>query len=142
MFISATDTNTGKSNQITIKNNKGRISDEEIERMITEAKMYEEQDKELKDNIEARISFELYLTTIKKKVEEQNFRLIMGDDIHQVVSEKISDIYNWLYDNDKCKRNEYLCIRNEIEDYLSKYIIQYDNKINEMNKEVNKQKDY
>ena len=52
--VSATEKSTGKSNKITIKNDKGRLSAEEIERMVSEAEEYKEEDKKIMERIESK----------------------------------------------------------------------------------------
>merc|ERR1712216_577518 len=63
--VSAEDKGTGKSEKITITAEKGRLSEEEIERMVQEAKEYEEEDKKVKEKIDAKNSLESYIYNIK-----------------------------------------------------------------------------
>ena len=69
--VSAQDKGTGKSESITITNDKGRLSEEEIERMIKEAEQFAEEDKALKEKIEAKNNFENYLYTVKQQVTDE-----------------------------------------------------------------------
>jgi len=61
MHVSAEDKGTGNSEQITIKNDKGRLSPEEIEQMIREAEEFADQDKETRERIDAKNQFENYV---------------------------------------------------------------------------------
>jgi len=60
MNISALDKGTGKSNKITITNEKGRLTKEEIEKMLSEAERYKDEDEVTRKRIEAKNAFEGY----------------------------------------------------------------------------------
>ncbi|KAJ3199893.1 ATPase with role in protein import into the ER [Dinochytrium kinnereticum] len=70
--VSAQDKGTGKSESITITNDKGRLSDEEIERMVQEAEQFAEEDRILKDKIEAKNGLENYIYTIKNQISDED----------------------------------------------------------------------
>merc|ERR1712188_101923 len=66
--VGAEDKGTGKSEKITITNDKGRLSQEEIERMVQEAEEFQEEDKKVRDKIEARNQLESYVYQIKNQL--------------------------------------------------------------------------
>jgi endoplasmic reticulum chaperone BiP len=70
--VSASDKGTGKAESITITNDKGRLSQEEIERMVEEAEKYAEEDKLVKEKIEARNALENYVYSIKNQVNDKD----------------------------------------------------------------------
>ncbi|KAJ2492511.1 ATPase with role in protein import into the ER [Coemansia sp. RSA 2050] len=98
--VGAIDKGTGKGESITITNNKGRLSDEEIERMVKEAEEFAEEDRVLKDRIEAKNTFEQYLYSIKNQVtdNEQLGSKIDKDDKVSVLA-AIKEAEKWLDDN-------------------------------------------
>ncbi|XP_065838623.1 heat shock 70 kDa protein cognate 4-like isoform X2 [Oscarella lobularis] len=63
--VSAVDSSTGKENKITITNDKGRLSKEEIERMVAEAEKYEEEDEKQRDRVTAKNNLETYVYEMK-----------------------------------------------------------------------------
>ena len=63
--------NAGKQEKITIKNDKGRLSQEEIDRMVAEAEEYAEQDKAVKGRIDAHNSLETYCYNMKSTIEDK-----------------------------------------------------------------------
>src|ERR1700709_1373595 len=65
--VSASDKGTGKAESITITNDKGRLSTEEIERMVEEAEKFADEDKAVRERIEARNSLENYLFSLKNQ---------------------------------------------------------------------------
>jgi heat shock protein 5 len=98
--VSAEDKGTGKSESITIKNDRGRLSEADIERMVKEAEEYAEEDKKFKERIEAKNGLENYLFSLKNQVndEKQLGGKLSADDkekILDIVKEKI----DWLDSN-------------------------------------------
>merc|ERR1711900_142535 len=67
--VGAEDKGTGKSEKITITNDKGRLTEEEIERMVKEAEEFAEEDKKTKERVDARNSFDGYLHAMKSAAE-------------------------------------------------------------------------
>ena len=67
--VSAEDKGTGKAEKITITAEKGRLSEEDIERMVREAEEYADEDKKVKERIDAKNAFDGYLHSLKSAVE-------------------------------------------------------------------------
>jgi endoplasmic reticulum chaperone BiP len=97
--VSAGDKGTGKSESITITNDKGRLSQDEIDRMVEEAERYAEEDKAIKDRIEARNSLENYAYSLKNQVNDQEG---LGGKIDEEEKEAVSPI------NASCTRRHLL----------------------------------
>ena len=72
--VSAQDRSTGKSNQITITNEKGRLSQAEIDRMVQEAEKYREEDEQNKSKIEAKNGLENYCFTMRNTLQEEKLK--------------------------------------------------------------------
>lgn len=70
--VSAADKGTGKAESITITNDKGRLSQEEIDRMVAEAEQFAEEDRAAKAKIEARNALENYAFSLKNQVNDEN----------------------------------------------------------------------
>ncbi|KAG0271006.1 hypothetical protein BGZ95_001263, partial [Linnemannia exigua] len=70
--VSASDKGTGKTETITITNDKGRLSDEEIERMIKEAEQFANEDQVVKERIESKNVLENYLYSVKNQVNDES----------------------------------------------------------------------
>lgn len=69
--VTAGDKGTGKSESITITNDKGRLTQEEIDRMVEEAEKYADEDKATKERIEARNGVENYAFSLKNQVNDE-----------------------------------------------------------------------
>jgi heat shock protein 5 len=85
--VSASDKATGKAESITITNDKGRLSQEEIERMVEEAERFAEEDKAVRERIEARNGLENYAYSLKNQVnDKEGMGGKLGDEDKQEVS--------------------------------------------------------
>jgi heat shock protein 5 len=71
LSVSAVEKGTGKSESITVTNDKGRLSKEEIEAMIRDAEKFADQDKALKEKIDAKNSLENYIYTMRNTIEDK-----------------------------------------------------------------------
>merc|ERR1712216_1080582 len=69
--VKAEDKGTGKAEKITITNDKGRLNQDEIDRMVKEAEQFAEEDKKVKGKVEAKNSLENYLYSMKNTVTDQ-----------------------------------------------------------------------
>merc|ERR1712048_1174440 len=72
--VSASDKTTGKSNKITITNEKGRLSKDEIEKMVKEAEQFKEDDEKQKKIVEARNELERYAYSVRNSVEGEELK--------------------------------------------------------------------
>jgi len=116
LSVSASEKSSGKSETITIKAEKGRLSDDEIEKMVKEAEQFKDQDQEYASKIEARNSFESYVYQLKNKIEEPEVAQALGDENSAVIKQKIDESLAWLDDNQSADKEEYDSMRQELED--------------------------
>jgi len=88
--VSASDKGTGKSESITITNDKGRLTQEEIDRMVQEAEQYADEDKATKERIEARNGLENYAFSLKNQVNDEEG---LGGKIDEDDKETVSTLW-------------------------------------------------
>lgn len=74
MNVEAVDKGTSKSSRITITNNKGRLSQEDIDRLVKEAQRYKEQDDKLRKQVQARNSLEAFCVNIKHTIDDEKLQ--------------------------------------------------------------------
>jgi endoplasmic reticulum chaperone BiP len=89
--VSAADKGTGKAESITITNDKGRLTQEEIDRMVAEAEQFAEEDKAAKAKIEARNSLENYAFSLKNQANDENG---LGGKIDDDDKETVSSFFS------------------------------------------------
>lgn len=98
--VSASDKGTGKAESITITNDKGRLSQEEIDRMVAEAEEFAEEDKAMKAKIEARNGLENYAFSLKAQVGDENgLGGQIDEDDKQTILDAVKEALDWLEDN-------------------------------------------
>jgi len=117
MNIEACDKGTGKKQNITIKNDKGRLSSEDIDRMVEEAEKYKEEDELHKQKIESKNNLENLLFQCKSSIENDQVKSKLEDSEIQTVKDTVTDTDTWL-------------IEERTKD-------EYDNKLKEVNDKLN-----
>jgi len=100
LTVSASDKGTGKSESIQITNDKGRLSQEEIDRMVEEAEKFAEEDKANKEKIEARNALENYAFSLKNQVnDKEGLGGKLGDDDKKTILDAVKETTDWLEAN-------------------------------------------
>ena len=108
MTVSASDKGTGKKEQITITNDKGRLSKEEIERMIADSEKFAEEDKAIKEKIDARNSFENYIYQMKSSVEDKDkLAEKLEEEDKSKIKDAITDAQDWLNANQDAEKDDF-----------------------------------
>lgn len=107
--VSAGDKGTGKSESITITNDKGRLSPEEIERMVAEAEQFAEEDKVVREKIEARNKLENYAVSLKNQAnDEEGLGGKIDDDDKETLLEAVKETQDWLSENaDSAEKDDF-----------------------------------
>lgn len=113
--VSAVDKSTGKENKITITNDKGRLSKEEIERMVKEAESYKDEDDKQKERITAKNSLESYAFNIKSTMEDEKLKDKISEEDRKKVHDKIQETIHWLDANQLADKEEYDHKQKELE---------------------------
>lgn len=103
--VSAKEVSTGNSKNITIKNDKGRLSQREIEKMLADADKYKEEDDRQKERITSKNVLENYVYTVKQSVEEYGNKLSQGDK--NTVLKECDNCVKWLDSNQTAEKDEF-----------------------------------
>jgi len=104
--VSAADKSTGRSEKITITNDKGRLSKEDIEKMVEEAEKFKAEDEEVKKTIEARNKLENYAYQTKQTYETEEVKKRMPEESVTKLEEEVKSVLSWLDDNQNAKSEE------------------------------------
>lgn len=116
LSVQAVEKGSGKKNNIVIKNENGKLSDEEIERMLREAEEFAEQDKLAKERIEARQSLDNYLYSVKSSLNDpEKLKGKLSSSDEETINEALRDGQNFLDENPEAEKDEYDEKRKEIE---------------------------
>ena len=106
--VSAKEKGTGKEESITITAEKGRLSEDEIERMVREAEEFAEQDKEMAERVNARNGLEGYAYQLKNMLddEEKGVKGKISDDDAETINEAVQETLDWLDENQEASKDE------------------------------------
>eukprot|EP00518_Triparma_eleuthera_P004236 CAMPEP_0182457984 /NCGR_PEP_ID=MMETSP1319-20130603/3415_1 /TAXON_ID=172717 /ORGANISM="Bolidomonas pacifica, Strain RCC208" /LENGTH=662 /DNA_ID=CAMNT_0024656571 /DNA_START=15 /DNA_END=2000 /DNA_ORIENTATION=- len=115
--VSAEDKGTGKAEKITITAEKGRLSEEDIERMVREAEEFAEEDKKVKERIDSRNGLESFLYNLKNTLEDDEKGLadkVSAEDKKEL-QDAIDETLDWMEENPEAEKEEYDEKQKEIE---------------------------
>jgi len=108
LTVSASDKGTGKKETITITNDKGRLTKEEIEQMIADSEKYAEEDKAIKEKIDAKNSFENYIYQMKSQIDDKD-KLAdkLEEEDKSTITEALTDAQDWLNANADAEKDDF-----------------------------------
>merc|ERR1711912_185936 len=108
MNVSAKDQGTNKEESITITNDKGRLTQEEIDRMIKEAEEFAEEDKKAKEQIDARNNLDSYIHSMKNTIEDPDkLKDKLSEEDKNTVSDAVKETEKWFNENQSATTEEY-----------------------------------
>lgn len=113
--VSALEKGTGKSNKITITNDKGRLSKEDIERMVAEAEKFKAEDEKEAERVQARNQLESYAFSLKNTVNEKNFKEKVGEEDSKKLETAAQETIDWLDASQAASTDEYKDKQKELE---------------------------
>jgi L1 cell adhesion molecule like protein len=103
--VSAEDKSTGRSNKITITNDKGRLSKDDIDRMVNDAEKYKAEDDLQRERVTARNQLESYIFSVKQAADDAGNKL--SDSDKQTVISKCDEALKWLDENSLGEKEEF-----------------------------------
>jgi heat shock protein 1/8 len=115
--VSAEDKGTGKSQKITIKNETGRMTKEEIEKMISDAEKFKEDDDKNRERVDAKNDLENYLFSTKNTVNNTEMKL--DDDSKKKINDIIAEKMSWLETNTTASTEEFKDIKKDVEESVA-----------------------
>lgn len=117
--VTASEKSTGKSQKIEIKNDKGRLSKEDIERMVEEAEKFKAEDAEMKDKIEAKNQLEDQLYRSKGSYSQST---TVSDDAKETYKKKMTEFEEWFNDNSMtASKDDFEAKSKELSDYVAEF---------------------
>jgi L1 cell adhesion molecule like protein len=114
--VSALDKTTGKSNKITITNDKGRLSKEEIERMVNDAEKYKAEDDAAAARIQARNGLESYAYNLRNTLQEEKVASKIEAGDKEKLENAVKEAIDWLDNSHEASKEEYESRQKELEE--------------------------
>merc|ERR1719350_2365250 len=113
--VSAMDKSTGKENKITITNDKGRLSKEDIEKMVNDAEKYKAEDEKQREKISAKNNLESYCFNMKSTMDEEKVKSAIAESDKKTINDKCDETIKWLDANQTAEKDEFEDKQKEIE---------------------------
>ncbi|CAN6540575.1 unnamed protein product [Malus baccata var. baccata] len=105
--VSAEDKTAGVKNKITITNDKGRLSNEEIEKMVQDAEKYRAEDEEVKKKVDAKNALENYAYNMRNTVRDDKFARKLDPADKEKIEKAVDEVINWLEGNQLAEVDEF-----------------------------------
>eukprot|EP00042_Codosiga_hollandica_P035914 m.269900 g.269900 ORF g.269900 m.269900 type:complete len:196 (-) comp54750_c1_seq12:296-883(-) len=104
--VSAVDTSSGKSSKITITNDKGRLTKEDIDRMVAEADRFKAQDEQQRERVAAKNSLEAYAFQLKSTADDSEASSKLSNTDKETIRSKVGEVLQWLDSNSLADKDE------------------------------------
>merc|ERR1711937_621076 len=116
--VGAEDKGTGKNEKITITNDKGRLSQEEIERMVQEAEEFQEEDKKVREKIESRNQLENCVYSMKNTLSDSEKGIAdkISEDDKETIEKALEEANEWLDENQEAEKEDFEEKLKEVQD--------------------------
>merc|ERR1712238_426365 len=113
--VSACDKSTGKSQKITITNDKGRLSKEDIEKMVNDAEKFKADDAAAADRVRAKNELESYAYQVKQTMDDEKIGDKISAEDKKAVREKADEVITWMDSASAASKEEYESMKKELE---------------------------
>lgn len=123
--VTAVEKSTGKEQNITITNDKGRLSADEIERLVAEAEKYKVEDERVKATIDAKNGLENYLFSVKSSLREEKLAGVVSEEDKTTVNETVDAAISWLDSHQTEEREVYDEKQKEVEGVVMPIFTRY-----------------
>merc|ERR1712048_1527034 len=120
--VSAVDKSTNKQSKITITNDQGRLSKEEIERMVNDADKFKAEDEKQKERIAAKNGLESYCFNMKSTLNDEKLKEKISEDDQKTILDRCNDAISWLDGNQTAEVDEFKGKLKELENVCNPII--------------------
>ena len=117
--VNATEKSSGKSEKITVQNEKGRLSAEDIQKMVDEAEEFKEDDNKQRERIEQRNALDSYIFSVKQSLNDEKLKDKFTEDDKNSIQDKIKEVQEWYDDNMEASKEDYVEKQKELESVFS-----------------------
>ncbi|XP_075049060.1 LOW QUALITY PROTEIN: heat shock-related 70 kDa protein 2 [Mixophyes fleayi] len=120
--VTAVDKSTGKESKITITNDKGRLSKEDIDRMVNDAEKYKTEDENNRERVAAKNALESYAYQVKQTVEDEKLKGKLSDQDKEKILTSCREVITWLDRNQMAEKDEFEHKQKDLEKVCSPII--------------------
>jgi L1 cell adhesion molecule like protein len=123
--VSAEDKKTGNKNKITITNDQGRLSKDEIEKMVKDAERYASEDKTHNERIQAKNSLESYAYSMRQTMDDEKIKDKIDAGDRKKVLAKVDETIKWLDGNTSAEKDEFEEKKKELESVCNPVMMKF-----------------
>lgn len=105
--VSAIEKSSGKTENITVTNDKGRLSAQDIEKMVSEAERFKDDDEKIHKQIEAKNNLDGLLYQTKKSINDENLKYKISESDRSDLENKVEELETWMGENQNADVSEY-----------------------------------
>lgn len=134
--VGAADKTTGKSNTITITNEKGRLSKDDIERMVKEAEQFKNEDEALRKKVDARNELERYAYSVRSSLDRDDLKDKFTEEERSSIKSATDDVVKWLDDQKDAGADEYEEKQKELEGVVNPVMVRVYSQVAEEGKQA------
>lgn len=117
--VTAEDKGTGNKNNIVIQNDQNRLSPEEIEKMVSDAEKYADEDKKIKEKVEARNDLEGFAYSLKTQLgDKEKLAGKISTEDKETIEKAVEEKIKWLEENQNAEGEEYKAKKKELEEIV------------------------
>lgn len=118
--VTAEDKGTGKANHIVIQNDNNRLSPEDIERMINDAEKFADEDKKVKEKVEAKNELESYAYSLKNQIgDKEKLGAKLSDEDKKTIETAVDEKIKWLESNANAEVEDFKTQKKELEEVVN-----------------------
>jgi L1 cell adhesion molecule like protein len=139
--VTACEKSSGKSENITVTNDKSRLTADEIESMVKDAETYREDDIRAKALVDGRNDLENYMYQVKGSLNDPSIKDKLSEDDINIIEENVKNTQDWLNNNNPETKQEYDNKKNELQNVFLPIITKIQEQNNKNNSEENDDED-
>lgn len=121
--VTAEDKGTGNKNKITITNDQNRLTPEDIERMVTDAERFADEDKKLKERIDSRNELESYAYSLKNQIgDKEKLGGKLSDEDKETIEKAVEETIEWMESHQDSETEDFQAKKKSLEDVVQPII--------------------
>jgi len=124
LHVSATEESSLKTSNIVIKNDKNRLTPEQLANMIADAQKYDTEDKLLRDRILAKNEFDNYVYGTKSIIADESVKQKLSEESYKLLSDYVQQLITWTEENVDGSQEEYKQMQDDAKKIISEYFVE------------------
>ena len=117
--VNAVEKSSGKAEKITVNNEKGRLSAEDIEKMVNEAEKFKDEDSKQRERIEQRNALDGYMFSVKQSLNDENLKDKWSSEDKELIQTKVNEVQEWYDSNNEASKEDYEQKQKELENIFT-----------------------